>query len=820
MDSNKNTSSMGSVWIRLDDKRTSAVVVSNRRLSMGSIKTHQAVGSSKSSEISEPKNELSDTPSPRTRSSKSYEICEPKNYLEITPYRRITRSFTTSSQSNVSGNRLSVRRLVNTDFEWTGTKNPTMEKGKMPVEEEVPDDSRVTAADLDKMLYDLDQVKVTVIQPSEVEIKAGYFVGLHIKEPAFKSVDTLRTDHDVVKVNLHDVKGKKKKNMSKGDFVHCSKRNIRDISDQREPHQSYERPHDFKIVGELQFHVLDLQDKQNEIINLHNDLKTDIQRVERFVEDKYRCLMEEIRRNTHSDNHDYGNASTDISKKKSAAMETKAREDGGYGNTPNNNVEMFAMKDDNNLPHQTVHAVVGEKSSKTIELATDTHDDIHFTEEDLIQVDNIVNSVHSMKHKSILQHVLRNDSQPTGHANMYSKKLFHLDTTPNYLLEKSRPVVCGVLANPKAPMMDGEPAQNVILLEPGDENNSNEATPTKKNNVVSIHPLCNTVGLINTPVSGTNLNTNYRMYAIKEGMAPPHIDDFEAFENWFQDGFKSGQTTFKFPPSKDILNPPLQFGPYMIDRKTWWYELRQPNVCMRDTHLNVCFYYFRKMVKFRKVISFNGTTTDSFFGSMVRAAYKACSKDINAISNFRLLVEYAKGEYMHCNTRWADVDNVIIPIMMDKKAHWILGQFDIKRRFLNVYNPNRLTISDRMVFSDIEAFAYVLPCLMFKINAWQASPADRIGLVTPLDVNIITDIPQNDNGQDCGLYVIRFAEYIINGVTDKASWMLDPIKYRTSLASQLLKHGCEKVIEAYDTDFDLVPRSVRRKRKMKGLMIE
>lgn len=152
------------------------------------------------------------------------------------------------------------------------------------------------------------------------------------------------------------------------------------------------------------------------------------------------------------------------------------------------------------------------------------------------------------------------------------------------------------------------------------------------------------------------------------------------------------------------------------------------------------------MVKFSKLICFNGTTTDSFFASMVHAAYKSCNKDINAVSNSRSLVEYVKGEYMHCNMCWLEVDNVIIPIMMDKKAHWILGLFDFNRRCLHVYNPSRTNVRDRIVSNDVVALSYVLPCLMLKINAWQASPADRIGLVKPLDVNILTNIPQDENG--------------------------------------------------------------------------
>lgn len=43
---------------------------------------------------------------------------------------------------------------------------------------------------------------------------------------------------------------------------------------------------------------------------------------------------------------------------------------------------------------------------------------------------------------------------------------------------------------------------------------------------------------------------------------------------------------------------------------------------------------------------------------------------------------------------------------------------------------------------------------------------------------------------------------------------------RTYLTAQLYKHGCEKLIKGYETDYDLVARSVWRERKMKGVVEE
>lgn len=118
------------------------------------------------------------------------------------------------------------------------------------------------------------------------------------------------------------------------------------------------------------------------------------------------------------------------------------------------------------------------------------------------------------------------------------------------------------------------------------------------------------------------------------------------------------------------------------------------------------------------IINYKGMTTDSFFSSMIRFAYKACEDDISAIANFTSLMQYVNGDYIHCNTSWSAIDHVLIPIMMETKVHWILADFDIKDRTLYVYNSSRLTLRDRMVIADVDAFAYVLPCLMVKINSW------------------------------------------------------------------------------------------------------
>lgn len=69
------------------------------------------------------------------------------------------------------------------------------------------------------------------------------------------------------------------------------------------------------------------------------------------------------------------------------------------------------------------------------------------------------------------------------------------------------------------------------------------------------------------------------------------------------------------------------------------------------------------------------------------------------------------------------------------------------------------------------------------------------------------------------LSVIKYAEYIIHHKIDGMVDNFDAIRSRLYIAAQQFKHGCAKQIEEYETDFDLVPRSVRKDRKLKGVVV-
>ncbi|KAL2466198.1 Ulp1 protease family [Abeliophyllum distichum] len=137
------------------------------------------------------------------------------------------------------------------------------------------------------------------------------------------------------------------------------------------------------------------------------------------------------------------------------------------------------------------------------------------------------------------------------------------------------------------------------------------------------------------PIQESTSSFRFEACAFDIGLVQPLIEDVRSFDEWFHDGY------------------------------------RPDNI---------------KMATFNKKISKKVTTTDSFFGSMVRRIYPAVVENSNVLARQVSLLEYPLGEYMHCNTPWTEVDHVLMPIRMGVHAHWILVHLDIRNRCLNAYN--------------------------------------------------------------------------------------------------------------------------------------
>ncbi|KAL2548775.1 Ulp1 protease family [Forsythia ovata] len=93
------------------------------------------------------------------------------------------------------------------------------------------------------------------------------------------------------------------------------------------------------------------------------------------------------------------------------------------------------------------------------------------------------------------------------------------------------------------------------------------------------------------------------------------------------------------------------------------------------------------------------------------------------------------------NTSWGEVENVFIPIFMEKRAHWILGHFDIANWHLDVYNSAYKTIRDVAVMDAIQPLLNIIPHLLRQSKVLKFEAPD-----SPLSCRLCKETPQQTNG--------------------------------------------------------------------------
>ncbi|KAL6554112.1 hypothetical protein OROMI_019785 [Orobanche minor] len=202
-----------------------------------------------------------------------------------------------------------------------------------------------------------------------------------------------------------------------------------------------------------------------------------------------------------------------------------------------------------------------------------------------------------------------------------------------------------------------------------------------------------------------------------ECMQWPDKSNVLLFDEWFKIGFNSRNRKYKFPGSNDIINPPFNFGDTSISSKSWFYSLLTPNKWLDDDHINVAFYYLRKLARHSSKVGIKVTTVDSWFHVKLTALYNEfCQKgnDREVLRGATDVREYVLGYLMCLNTPWVDVEYVLFPINMDNPGHWFLLVFDVHRRCLVVYNTleqGRKAIQD-IILSVCQPYVVGLPIIL------------------------------------------------------------------------------------------------------------
>nr|XP_017226075.1 PREDICTED: uncharacterized protein LOC108202198 isoform X2 [Daucus carota subsp. sativus] len=138
----------------------------------------------------------------------------------------------------------------------------------------------------------------------------------------------------------------------------------------------------------------------------------------------------------------------------------------------------------------------------------------------------------------------------------------------------------------------------------------------------------------------------------------------------------------------NLISPPLKLGSKLISEKTWFHTIEYGSSNLSDSHVNVIFYYLRKISKYNANCKMRFTTTNTKFErKIVSIDDNSDSDDIVSNSSVKQdVLDEINGSFLPFSTLRMSVDIVLIPIWLPEQKHWLLAILNFCERELHVYS--------------------------------------------------------------------------------------------------------------------------------------
>ena len=110
-----------------------------------------------------------------------------------------------------------------------------------------------------------------------------------------------------------------------------------------------------------------------------------------------------------------------------------------------------------------------------------------------------------------------------------------------------------------------------------------------------------------------------------------------------------------------------------------------------------------------------------------------------------------------------------MPINVDKK-HWLAAKIDIVKRHIDLYDSSRASTQDWYQFNNIECLSVLFSYLLEVGGLYKERPDLTNNGTLVLDAFTISrvdaaDCPQQTVSGDCGVFMLKFIEYLSSNRT-------------------------------------------------------
>ncbi|XP_024160257.1 sentrin-specific protease 2-like isoform X2 [Rosa chinensis] len=126
------------------------------------------------------------------------------------------------------------------------------------------------------------------------------------------------------------------------------------------------------------------------------------------------------------------------------------------------------------------------------------------------------------------------------------------------------------------------------------------------------------------------------------------------------------------------------------------------------------------------------------------------------------IMGYPLGKSPQFTRLWSEVDCLYIPVNVTNQ-HWVAVCVDLMRRKFTIYDSMLSANRDEFICDLLNPIATMFPSLLIQSGFYKMRP-ELSPLNTPFQVvRLAENIPQQSESGDCGVFVLKFVEYLSSG---------------------------------------------------------
>ncbi|KAL6272722.1 hypothetical protein ACE6H2_023414 [Prunus campanulata] len=218
-------------------------------------------------------------------------------------------------------------------------------------------------------------------------------------------------------------------------------------------------------------------------------------------------------------------------------------------------------------------------------------------------------------------------------------------------------------------------------------------------------------------------------------------------------------------------------------------RLLSKNGWLDDTNIDMGLYLVRERQKrYPNLVGSDWTIVDTLFQKYAAIDLKHMrlygGKDDRPHS--RALVKMVNGELHKWSKPWMSVKKVFLPYNCVRHKHWVTLALDLTTCEIFVYDSKLDLCRTPTLIKALQPVAKLIPMLLKEAGYVGGCPLQT----TEWPVHRVTDVPQQVGGGDCGIFVLKYCEFLSSNV-ELMQLSADAIHlFRLKLAIDLLQGCC------------------------------